>query len=169
MDYAFQQHERFGGSVWRARCGRKVFHLSSLGNSDVVYTIERIALYFAYLAQNILNGDNEDLDKIAAGCPGERGRCTFNEFVEFLWKPDKDGTFQRPTANFVGDQDDFVREATRNYNPLFQEINRYADVETGGHFTGSTDTQKIWLGATDWYDAMGRKAHLIRDRNVSTS
>ena len=96
------------------------------------------------------------------GCPGSRAdsRCTFNEFCEYIWKAKKGETITRPTVTVLGDAEVFWDVPI---SQLYNRIVIWKDPVTSFGITGATDSSRVVLGSTDYYNALSRVSGPIGD------
>lgn len=107
-------------------------------------------MYFAgYLSEELMGGPYT----IAPGCTGESGgRCNFDEFMRYLWsKNEAIGDVDPPKGNLMNPKTNF---ATAKLATLLQQMNNYKKAGLKKPITGDIDVQKLFPGATDYYDAM---------------
>ncbi|UNI19311.1 hypothetical protein JDV02_005503 [Purpureocillium takamizusanense] len=110
--------------------------------------------YYAYLAEFYTEPDPA-ARKIGVGCVGTRedGRCTFNEFTEYIWKPyPEKADIHRPNVKIFTALEDFPAISIAN---AFNRIYKWTG-PNGIAITYNTDNERIWAGSTDFYDALAR-------------
>jgi len=114
--------------------------------------------YYAYLAEEISTA--EGTFTVGAGCRGSRdgGRCTFNEFCEWIWKPQEDKNQRihdvtRPHVTILRAEEDFTQISI---NSLYNRVYQWYDPRTGYGVTGNVDADRVFDDATDYYDALGK-------------
>jgi hypothetical protein len=112
------------------------------------------------LAEEITQPD-ENNHVIGAGCPGTGfARCTFNEFCEYIWKGKPTESVTRPTVTVLAPGEVFE---DISISQLYNRIVAWRDPVTGSGITGATDSSRVVLGSTDYYDALRKVAGPIGD------
>ena len=119
--------------------------------------LERIFYYYCYLAEEIYV-DNDSQRQVGVGCAGSRagGRCTFNEFIEYIWSAKTDGGVTdttRPTGIAVLEAGaDFTQQ---DVVTLRQAVDEYKAPNTGQKITWNIDPDRVFSGTSTYQDALG--------------
>lgn len=116
----------------------------------------RILAYYSYLSEQILDPKLEN-PLIAPGCRSTTsadGRCTFNEFVQYLWYPEEGQSERdRPTVTVLGEGQIFEQV---KIDTLLSQINAWQDKATKTGITGRLDFERLIPGSATFYDAIAK-------------
>jgi len=109
--------------------------------------------YSAYLAEEVMGSGFT----IAPGCSGTDrpgGRCSFNEFMHYIWAPfTEKGDTVRPTGALL-DAKTQERFATAKLATLLQKMGGYKKAGMSKPITGNVDKDRLFPSSSDYYDAM---------------
>ena len=116
--------------------------------------------YAAYLSEEIMGGGFT----IAPSCAGSRipaSRCTFNEFMEYIWAefPEK-GDLTRPTVTLFDEAR--TNFATCKLATILQKMNNYKKTGMSKPITGNIDSGRLFPGSSDYYEAMRRCGSVVK-------